>query len=62
LTAGTAASVQLSVPLLAAIGAVSLLGESWTLRLSLAGAAILGGIALVVLARPAVPAAPAGQP
>ena len=66
LKAGTAASVQLSVPLLAAIGAVSLLGESWTLRLSLAGAAILGGIALVVLARPgpqpAVTVAPGRQP
>ena len=66
LKAGTAASVQLSVPLLAAIGAVSLLGESWTLRLSLAGAAILGGIALVVLARPgpppAVNVAPGRQP
>ena len=66
LKAGTAASVQLSVPLLAAIGAVSLLGESWTLRLSLAGAAILGGIALVVLARPgpqpAVHVAPGRQP
>jgi drug/metabolite transporter (DMT)-like permease len=66
LKAGTAASVQLSVPLLAAIGAVLLLGESWTLRLSLAGAAILGGIALVVLARPgpppAVNVAPGRQP
>lgn len=66
LKAGTAASVQLSVPLLAAIGAVWLLGESWTLRLSLAGAAILGGIALVVLARPgpppAVTVAPGRQP
>ena len=66
LKAGTAASVQLSVPLLAAIGAVLLLGESWTLRLSLAGAAILGGIALVVLARPgpqpAVTVAPGRQP
>jgi len=66
LKAGTAASVQLSVPLLAAIGAVSLLGESWMLRLSLAGAAILGGIALVVLARPgpqpAVNVAPGRQP
>ncbi|MBV8250676.1 MAG: DMT family transporter [Comamonas sp.] len=51
LKAGTAASVQLSVPLLAAIGAVSLLDEAWTLRLTLASAAILGGIALVVVAR-----------
>ncbi|MEX8193524.1 DMT family transporter [Comamonas guangdongensis] len=49
LKAGTAASVQLSVPLLAAIGAVLLLDEAWTLRLTLAGGAILGGIALVVV-------------
>ncbi|WP_043004263.1 DMT family transporter [Comamonas testosteroni] len=52
LKAGAAASVQLSVPLLAAIGAVSLLGEPWTMRLTLAGAAILGGIALVMVSSP----------
>ncbi len=51
LKAGAAASIQLSVPLLAAIGAVSLLGEPWTMRLTLAGAAILGGISLVVVTR-----------
>ncbi len=52
LKAGAAASVQLSVPLLAAIGAVSWLGEPWTMRLTLAGAAILGGIALVMVSSP----------
>lgn len=51
LKAGAAASIQLSVPLLAAIGAVSLLAEPWTMRLTLAGAAILGGISLVVVTR-----------
>lgn len=44
-----AASVQLSVPVLTAFGGLVLLGESVTIRLVLAAAAILGGIALVVL-------------
>lgn len=51
LTATSAATVQLSVPLIAAIGGVMLLGEPITLRLLGASAAILGGIALVI-ARP----------
>jgi drug/metabolite transporter (DMT)-like permease len=46
LTRIRAASVQLSVPPLAALGAVALLGESPTWRLVLSGAAVLGGIAL----------------
>lgn len=46
----TAATVQLSVPVIAALGGVALLGEPVTLRLVLASIAILGGIALVVLA------------
>ena len=45
----TAATVQLSVPILAAAGGVFFLGESLTLRLLVASVAILGGIALVVL-------------
>lgn len=44
----SAASVQLSVPLIAAIGGIVILGESVTLRLGLASVAILGGIALVI--------------
>jgi len=44
----TAASVQLSVPLIAALGGALLLGEPLTLRLFLASVAILGGIALVL--------------
>ncbi|MCS4306798.1 drug/metabolite transporter (DMT)-like permease [Rheinheimera pacifica] len=50
LKATTAATVQLSVPVLAALGGVLLLQEPLTLRLLLASLAILGGIALVVLA------------
>ncbi len=49
LKATHAATVQLSVPVLAAIGGVTFLGEALTLRLLLASAAILGGIALVIL-------------
>ena len=52
LTATTAASVQLSVPVIAAAGGVLLLDEPLTLRLVLCSIAILGGIALVILARP----------
>jgi drug/metabolite transporter (DMT)-like permease len=49
LNAASAASVQLSVPVLAAVGGIVFLGEAITLRLLLASAAILGGIALVIL-------------
>jgi drug/metabolite transporter (DMT)-like permease len=45
----TAATVQLSVPILAAAGGVCFLGEPLTLRLLVASAAILGGIALVIV-------------
>lgn len=51
LPASVAATVQLSVPLLAGLGGVALLGEHWTARLAGSGAILLGGIALVVLAR-----------
>jgi len=46
MTATRAALVQLSVPPLAALGGVALLGETVTVRLVLAAAAILGGIAV----------------
>lgn len=49
LKATSAASVQLSVPVIAALGGVLLLGEHISLRLVLASIAILGGIALVIL-------------
>jgi drug/metabolite transporter (DMT)-like permease len=48
LTATTAATVQLSVPVLAAFGGVVILGEPLTPRLVLASCAVLGGIALVL--------------
>lgn len=48
LTATRAALVQLAVPPLAALGGVAVLGEEISLRLLLAAAAILGGIALAV--------------
>jgi drug/metabolite transporter (DMT)-like permease len=44
-----AATVQLSVPVIAAIGGVLVLGEPITLRLLGASIAVLGGIALVVI-------------
>jgi len=45
----SAASVQLSVPVIAALGGIVFLGEPVTLRLVLASVAILGGIALVIV-------------
>lgn len=48
LNATTAATVQLSVPVLAAFGGALLLSEPITPRLALASVAILGGIALVI--------------
>ena len=52
LKATTAATVQLSVPVLAAVGGILFLGESITLRLLLASLLILGGIGLVIVQRP----------
>ena len=49
LKAASAATVQLSVPVLAATGGILLLGEPVTLRYLLASIAVLGGIALVVV-------------
>jgi drug/metabolite transporter (DMT)-like permease len=46
----TAATVQLGVPVITALGSVVFLGEHVTLRLAIATVAIIGGIALVVLA------------
>ncbi|SEJ09441.1 DMT family transporter [Paraburkholderia diazotrophica] len=51
LRAATAATVQLSVPPIAAIGGIALLGEPLNARLALSSIAILGGIALVVARR-----------
>jgi drug/metabolite transporter (DMT)-like permease len=49
LKATHAATLQLSVPVIAALGGILFLGESITLLLAFASAAILGGIALVIL-------------
>lgn len=48
LKATQAATVQLSVPVIAALGGIVLLGESFSLRLGLASIAIIAGIALVI--------------
>ena len=53
LTATHAATVQLTVPVLAALGGVAFLGEPITVRQAIAAAAILGGVALVLLRRTA---------
>jgi drug/metabolite transporter (DMT)-like permease len=60
LSALRAATVQLSVPPLAALGGVLLLAESMSPRLVLASLAILGGVALVLASR--ARAAPATSP
>jgi len=51
LKASAAATVQLSVPVLAAAGGIVFLGETITLRFALASIAVLGGIALVIVER-----------
>jgi drug/metabolite transporter (DMT)-like permease len=48
LKATQAATIQLSVPVIAALGGVALLGEVMTEQFVLASAATLGGIALVI--------------
>ena len=49
LEATSAATVQLSVPVIAALGGIIFLGEPITFRLAIASIAILGGIALVII-------------
>jgi drug/metabolite transporter (DMT)-like permease len=51
LSATGAATIQLSVPIIAALGGVLLLGEAVTLRFALASVAVLGGILLFLLNR-----------
>ncbi len=51
LSAITAATVQLSVPVIAALGGLVLMTEQVTLRLVLASCATLGGIAIVLTRR-----------
>jgi drug/metabolite transporter (DMT)-like permease len=59
LNATRAATVQLSVPAIAAFGGALLLSEQVTLRLLLSSVAILGGIALVLAQREAKVVLPA---
>jgi drug/metabolite transporter (DMT)-like permease len=49
--ATNAATIQLSVPVIAALGGVIFLGEAVTLRVLLCSAGILGGIALVIMSK-----------
>ncbi len=51
LSATRAATAQLAVPVLTALGGVAVLGEPVTLRLVLAAALILGGVALALRGR-----------
>lgn len=55
LSATRAATVQLTVPIIAAFGGVMLLSEAITLRLLIASATTLGGVAIVVTHRAAKP-------
>jgi drug/metabolite transporter (DMT)-like permease len=61
LTAGRAATVQLSVPVIAAIGGVLLLSEQITLRLLVASSLTIGGIWLVLNSRSARPVKPSSD-
>jgi drug/metabolite transporter (DMT)-like permease len=51
LKATQAATVQLSVPVIAAVGGIILLGESLSIRLVLASLTILAGITCVIFAK-----------
>jgi drug/metabolite transporter (DMT)-like permease len=57
LKATHAATVQLSVPVIVALGGIGFLGESITLRLALTSITILGGVTLVILEKQNAPAA-----
>jgi len=61
LKASSAATVQLSVPVLAATGGILLLGEPISLRYIIASIAVLGGIFLVVIERQRVPGRTGGN-
>jgi len=58
LTASRAATVQLSVPTIAALGGIIFLSEPASLRLVVASALTLGGIAIVLAQRPTVVSLP----
>ncbi|MET0027302.1 MAG: DMT family transporter [Candidatus Thiodiazotropha sp.] len=52
LASTTAATLQLSVPVIAALGGVLLLSETLTLRFGVASIAVLGGLLVFILSRP----------
>jgi drug/metabolite transporter (DMT)-like permease len=52
LAATSAASIQLTVPVIAALGAIVLLGEPITWHLVVTSVVVLGGVALVIVNRP----------
>lgn len=56
LTATRAATVQLSVPVIAAFGGAAFLSERISMRLLIASAAILGGVGVVLMQRASLPA------
>ena len=58
LKATSAATVQLSVPVITAVAGMMFLDEALTVRFLLASLAILGGIALVIVERRSSPALP----
>ena len=60
--ATTAATVQLTVPVITALGGVAFLGEPITLRMAVAAVAILGGIALVILDKQHTKSVPGATP
>ncbi len=51
LSATRAGTIQLAVPVVAALAGVALLGEQFSLRLALSAVAILGGVGLAISAR-----------
>jgi drug/metabolite transporter (DMT)-like permease len=51
LSATRAGTIQLAVPVVAALAGVILLGEQVTVRLALSAVAILGGVGLAITAR-----------
>ena len=59
LRATSAATVQLSVPVITALGGIVFLGETISLRLLITSAAILGGIALVIIDKQTAATVPA---
>lgn len=61
LTAGRAATVQLSVPVITALGGVLLLSEQITLRLLVASSLTIGGIWLVLVSRSPKSSAPSSD-